>query len=229
MTADRERRRAARPVANATLDARACSAAIAAELRDTGAVRACFQRLLTPDAASSEVDTLDLLAKLLEPLLESALQSVIRADGLYFAGLRRFYLEPQETYSIAELATLWCVPADDVRDVFNDELLMWAETNPGRADDLRIHWADAVRACETFGVVRAFDIESALGEQFGRARSASWHTLAVVLHLPRFVTDTICGHAHLDSARDCSAAIERFVLDAVAAENVSPVTRTQPQ
>ena len=50
-----------------------------------------------------------------------------------FDAIRRFFLQPHETYSIAELSALSRVSEDDVRAVFDDE--------PARATlDDRIAW-----------------------------------------------------------------------------------------
>jgi hypothetical protein len=74
------------------------AAGIAASIRrDTVAEQL---RRLTPAA-------LDRLEDVLRSVLESILADLVETGHEHLAAIRRFLLEPQETYSIEELAALW--------------------------------------------------------------------------------------------------------------------------
>ena len=120
--------------------------------------------------------------------------------------IRRFFLQPHETYSIAELSALWRVNDDDVRAVFHDELTR------GTLND-RIAWAVAVGASVSFALIRPLDIERALGRDFSRVRPETWRTVAVVVHLPTFVTEALVSEPSLPSDLPLDVRIEQLLVE----------------
>ena len=115
------------------------------------------------------------------------------------AGIRRFFLQPQETYSLGELAALWRISVECVREICCDKA----------PDALRIAWADALEAAITFTLFRPVDVERALGSQFGRVRSELWRTVPLHIYVPRFIVQAI----EFDGVRTQSARIEKFLFD----------------
>lgn len=144
-------------------------------------------------------------------VIEAIVLDLVKTRAEHLAEIRRFFLEPHETYGIDELATLWRVASDEVRNIFHDQLLAWREMHPAEPDALRIAWAEAVNASVTFTLLRPFDVERALAEDFVRARPEKWRTVAVFVRLPRFVCEVLSTAPHSDLAAD----LERFVLDQV--------------
>lgn len=198
------------------------SAAIAAATSDATAHH--LRRLFSGEGPSSpsaqegvraRVDAiLDRFRRLLAPLVEIALRTSIEADDEYLQRVRDVYLTPKRTYSFDDLATQWAVPAEEVRDMFYDELLAREESHPEATDDLRIAWADAVTASIVFGIVRPVDVELALGDDSLRVLPAEWRTVPILLHLPRFVTDAIAREAGADRTDILlPARIEALLLD----------------
>jgi hypothetical protein len=124
--------------------------------------------------------------------------------------IRRFFLQPPETYSIAELSALWRVQEDDVRAVFHDEL---AGTTPPHE---RVPWAIAIGASIKFSMLRPLDVERALGADFTRARPDSWRTIPVVVHLPRFVTEALASEPSLPSDLPLGVRIEQLLVELYA-------------
>jgi hypothetical protein len=135
---------------------------------------------------------------------------VKRPNDAQLAAIRRFFLQPNETYSIAELAALWRVPTDDVRDIYADHLAR--ESVAGE----RIPWVDAVGTTVRFSMLRAVDIERALGAEFLRVRSERWCTHAVIVHIPRFIAEAIGLEPSLPSDRPLAARVEQILFELFA-------------
>lgn len=134
-------------------------------------------------------------------------------DGDHLAAIRRFFLEPQEWYSLEELAVLWRLHADDVRDIYHDQLLRRAESNADGAASIRIAWADAVGTSVTFNILRPFDIERALGPDFTRARPETWQTVPILIHVPRFIAEAIALDACIPPRLPLDVRIEQLLVE----------------
>lgn len=137
------------------------------------------------------VATLDHFAVMLEAVVADALLRAIEDDTEHIERIRRFYLQPRETYSIPDLAALWQIAVDDVRDVYHDEIAKWENANGLTGKDtknsLEIKWAKAVHTTAIYGLLRPYDIERALGDDFVNVRTEGWRTVPILIHLPRFV------------------------------------------
>jgi hypothetical protein len=129
------------------------------------------------------------------------------------AAIRRFFLQPQETYSIPELAELWRVSPQDVRDLYHDELSRVAPD--GRTSD-HIARRDAETASIAFGMLRPFDIEQALGSDFTRVRPEEWRTVSLTIHIPKFITEALAAEAFLPCNLPVDARIEQVLLEVFA-------------
>ena len=123
--------------------------------------------------------------------------------------IRSFFLQPQETYSVAELSILWRVHDDDVLSIFHDELM-----RAGPHD--RIAWAVALGASVHFGLLRPLDVEHALDAEFPRVRPGSWRTVPVVVHLPAFVMAAIAREPCLPSDLPLDVRIEQLLIELFA-------------
>ena len=139
-------------------------------------------------------------------LIAAALQFAITDDTDHLDAIRRFFLQPLEAYSIDDLAALWRVHPDDVRDIYFDQLC-----EP--AAQMRIPWADALGASVNFNMLRPFDIERALGKDFTQARTEVWRTVPILIHLPRFVADAVALDAAIPATLALDLRIERFLLE----------------
>jgi len=143
----------------------------------------------------------------LDSLVAQGLQQSIDCTERLTA-IRSFFLEPRPTYSIDELASLWNIETNDVRDLYSDLL---SETHPtGKA---AIEWADALGACTLFGIFRPIEIERALGVEFGRLWSEDWRTEPVLLHLPQYVREALLQEAVLPQTRTLEGRIEQLLLE----------------
>lgn len=163
---------------------------------------------------------LDRFEQMLSQFLEIAFHFAIEDDRDYLRGLRAFYLQRRESYSIEELAAVWRTSCEEVRDVFHDEIDRWADAHPDAPDAPRIRWREAVDANDAFAIARAIDVERALGSDFARVRAPGWRTVPVLLHLPRFITDAISSEAGGSPNRTLAARVEQFILDAFMAERI---------
>lgn len=98
------------------------------------------------------------------------------------ADIRRFFLEPQESYTVRDLSRVWRVSEETVRNIWADEIDRWLTSNA--LDTFCVTWADAVGASAMFQVFRAYDIECALGDEFQRVFPQSESTAAVLIRIP---------------------------------------------
>jgi hypothetical protein len=159
------------------------------------------------------------LLDMLRPLLEIVLAHSVENDQVYLAGIRRFFLEPQATYTLYELAALWRVNVRNVRGVFADELAAWREASASACDTFRVSWKDAQRVSITYNFVRPFDVERALGADFERVWTASWRIVPLVIYVPRFMMDVLAFEGVTSSNRTPSARIEQYLFDLFADEH----------
>jgi hypothetical protein len=130
-----------------------------------------------------------------------------RSYAAHLAAIRRFFLERRETYSIEELAELWRVHQDDVRDVYHDEFRVPDAASRG------IAWADAVGASIRFSMLRPIDVERALGLEFTRVRAENWRTVAIVIHLPKFITNALALQPSVPANLDIEVRVEQLVME----------------
>jgi hypothetical protein len=206
-------------------DLHSVAAAIARTLREdasvAGEIRVMLQARGVPSGIADAAlnTTLDALAAVLRDAIEAALPHVLREDEEYLAAIRRFLLEPQETYRIEDLAALWRIPIGDVRDLYHDELARWSETHPAGALSLQIEWADAVGAGTTFHLLRPYDVERALGGDFNRVRPDAWRTIPVLVRLPRFIVETLQTDWQIGPAHEISERVEHFILELFEGEH----------
>jgi len=167
--------------------------------------------------------TLNLLAALTGDVIESVLPEIIFHDVEHVADIRRFFLQPKEAYGIADLARLWQITPDDVRDIYHDERTAFSDADLAEPDSFRIAWANAVGTSVRFGLLRPWDIEVALADDFDRGRSEKWRTVPIVVRLPRFIVETLPGRSR---RRSLAAHLEQFVLELFQGEYRSALLRT---
>ncbi|HYR29317.1 MAG TPA: hypothetical protein VEU30_12680 [Thermoanaerobaculia bacterium] len=141
--------------------------------------------------------------------------------------IRRFFIHPQPSYSLGELARLWRIEVDDVCAIFADEL-----ASAGRVHDtdaFRVTRDDALGAATVFHLFRPIEVERALGAAFDRVRAAHWRTVPIVVHLPRYLTDVIMSLPLVPARDDLAARAERLLCEAVEAEWVCQGIGSTPE
>lgn len=138
-----------------------------------------------------------------------------------FPAIRRFFVEPQTTYSLQDLATLWQLPLDVVSNIYDDELERYGMVGGDGRASFRVPWPDAAATSVTFDLLRPRDVELALGSNFELYRSEGWRTLPVRIHLPRFAIDLIAAGAFRphDSV---AVQVERFILQRIRDDGAVP-------
>jgi hypothetical protein len=129
--------------------------------------------------------------------------------------IRRFYLLPPESYSLAELAEVWHVSLDDVRAMYFDRL---GETR----DDamIRIEWMDAVKTAAAFHVYRPVDVEYALGIDFARVYGEAYRTVPVLVCLPRHIIDRVRTRPFVPAPETIAARVERIIFEALEIDEI---------
>jgi len=152
-------------------------------------------------------------------LVDAILRDLLERDDDYLASIRRLLLEPQESYSIAELAALWRIPWDDARDVYHDELLRRAQTHPEEGDCVRVEWAEAVGVGLEFHLLRPYDVERALGSEFSCVRPESWRTVPVLIRLPRYIVEALCRGCDGPATQTVAEHVERSMLELFEGEH----------
>jgi hypothetical protein len=150
--------------------------------------------------------TLATFAAEFRPLLQTALAYALDDTDERFAAIRRFYLTPKPEYSCEELASLWRIDLNSVWDIFHDQM-------SDGATSLVVSRNEAAETTVTYGLLRPYDVERALGGDFLQVRGVEWKTVPIVLHLPRFVADAFA--LNVDSVLDFSQAIriEQFLFE----------------
>lgn len=178
-----------------------------------------------PANSDEETATIARFTAVVAELLEAVLTQTIELDDEHLSEIRRFFLEPKETYSLQELAALWQISVDDVRDVYHDEIARVTTSNgggsgePGKA--LRIKWAKAMGTTVVFSLLRPFDVEQALGPDFMNVRSERWRTVPVLIRVPRFVADAFELDASIPRGLALAHRVERMLLDLFATEHLT--------
>jgi len=208
---------AVRELADAVADAIRGNEAVADRLRALLVQAARIQNTL--DVFTVLPPTIDRLATTIRRVIESLLPELVRDPEQHLCDIRRFFLDPQQTYTFDDLARLWGISIDDVHDIYHDELFEQAHDESSEAQPHRVSWVDAIGASRTFNLLRPFDIDIALGEDFGRVQSENWRTIPILIRLPRFIAQTITNvpSAALRS-RSLAVRIEQFVLELYESE-----------
>jgi len=169
--------------------------------------------------------TLLRFTSILEGLLDVVVTQAIEEDDQHLVEIRRFFLEPQETYSMQELAALWHISIDDVRDVYHDEIARWEESNGREGIEtnkaLRIKWAKAVHTTAIFSLLRPSDIERALGHDFMNVRTERWRTVPILIRLPRFIANAFELDGSLPPKLALAHRIEQVLMEFFTAENLT--------
>ncbi|MFL6246480.1 MAG: hypothetical protein ACJ74H_10685 [Thermoanaerobaculia bacterium] len=155
-----------------------------------------------------------------EEVICATLAYSIQDDEQHLEEIRRLFLRPQETYSVDELATLWRIHPDDVRDIYHDELLRRVSSTEEGAE-VRIAWADAVTASVTFNILRPSDVERALGAEFSRVRPAAWRTVPVLVLVPRFIAEAIANEHSIPPTLPVDVRLEQIILEVFASDEYS--------
>lgn len=145
----------------------------------------------------------------------AALAHSIADDEQHHERIRRFFLRPQETYSVEELGTLWGIRPDDVRDIYHDELMRAAASTEEGAG-VRIAWADAIATSVTFNILRPFDVERALGAEFSQARPAAWRTVPVLVQVPIFIVEAIAAEHSIPPKLPVNIRLEQIIVEVFA-------------
>jgi hypothetical protein len=131
-------------------------------------------------------------------------------------GIRQFYLCPQESYTLTELARLWCIQLGEVCAIFADPLFR-ATGVRADPDVFRVTRDDALRAVRDFHVFRMVDIETALGEHFDQTLGEDLRTVPITIHLPRYVVDSVLETPFITKA-GLSERIERLLCESADIE-----------
>jgi len=154
------------------------------------------------------------LLGVLQIFLPAALSEAVEDDQAYHAGIRRFFLEPKDAYSLDELAAFWRISSEDVREVFSDELANWAKSHPHSPDAFRVGWHDALRTSLSYNFFRPIDVERALGPDFSRVRPDAWYTVPLLIYVPRFMVAALEFDGVMSSSKRAQAArIEQYLFD----------------
>lgn len=132
------------------------------------------------------------------------------------SSIRRFFLEPGDAYSFTDLARLWRVDAEQVREIFSDGSNAQEVEDPAAAT---VAWVDALGTGVAYNLLRPYDVERALGAEFRRFRPEAWRTVPVLLHLPAFVAAAIASDAFLQPALTLPEQVEQFVLECFRREH----------
>jgi hypothetical protein len=158
-------------------------------------------------------------AALLEELLELSLLQGAGEDDDHLADIRRFFLDPWDSYSLHDLAALWRITVDDAADICHDEIAQW-EQQP-ESGPFRLAWAKAVGTTIRFALLRPYDVERALDDRFVEARSERWKTIPVVIRLPRFLADAFELHPCALSRLALAHRVEQILLELFATETLT--------
>ena len=168
---------------------------IACAVRDDALVREHLTRRIATEVAAETparaAEILGAAARLCEPFLRDLCDgthnsSESSCDPGRLEQIRDFFLAPSPAYSLIELATFWQVSLDDAMDICHDEL-MSIELDDASDLEFRLDWATALRLTTRFTLIRPFDVERALGDEFGCVRGEQWKTHAVVIRPPLFL------------------------------------------
>jgi hypothetical protein len=181
-----------------------------------------LRRLLDAERSAAAYDfrtnsIADRFVSYLRPLIQDALTHTLGAADGRLAAIRKFYLEPQESYTAEELAAIWRITLDDVLLIFHDAL---ASSEAAARSHFRVTWADALSATTSFQIFRAVEVERAPGTDFDRVHSDRWRTVSMLIHLPRFVVTTLRTSTPMLTSPSLVSIVERFVYQMCEAEGL---------
>lgn len=141
--------------------------------------------------------------------------------------IRRFFLYPNQRYSLAELARIWGVSLEAVVAMFMDELSL---ANVDGADPLtfEVDAGVALNTANAHQVFRPIEVEEALGEEFVRARREHWRTIPLTVHLPLVFVDVLAEFSFLPEPASLEARAERLLCEVLKADRIlSNMTRDE--
>lgn len=200
-----------------TLHARAVKAIVSA-IGGDASVWGSVRELLTARTRRMPVSVaLERLGAMLDGVVDAALTEAVEDDEEHLDQIRRFFLEPRETYSADALAALWRVHRDDLFDIYHDRIVQTRSS----LEELRVEWADVIRTSVAYYLLRPFDVERALGEDFGFARPERWKTVPILIRIPRFVARTLVSDSSLPPKLALTRRIEQIVLEFFTAEQLT--------
>ena len=185
--------------------------AVTARIRDL--MKAVGGRCEAPEVTTPA--TVALLDDLTAMLIETALPGLIdESTDTHLADIRQFFLDPKKDYGLTDLAALWRVTFDDVQDFLGHEIQQWENNTDQPESPFRMSWAEAVGMSTRFNLLRAFDVEVALAEDFDRVRSERWRTVPLLIRLPRFIVESIADpEIGFRGHRALAVRIEDFFLE----------------
>lgn len=196
--------------------------AVLSAIRNDANVWGRLRELLTVTGAHIPVSVaLERLVAMLEGGVECTAVELLQIDEERYARIRQFFLRPEPTYSLPELAELWSAQHDDLQEIFYDCITGTESARPFSLEDARIEWADAVRTAVTYSLLRPFDVECALGDKFSLARSERWRTVPVVVRLPRFVAAAFVLAPAVPATLAIACKIEQLALEFFTTEDLA--------
>jgi hypothetical protein len=146
-------------------------------------------------------------AQTLESLLESALQEIVETDEDFLQAVRRWFVQPKDSYTIEEIASVLRITVADALDIYDHDL-----GDHSRA--ARIGWVDALVTAVEYGLLRPCDVERALGADFVEARSGeAWRTVPVLIRIPRYVAEAIRREPVVPRELGVAQRIERILFE----------------
>lgn len=215
---------AARTIAASIRSDRAVCDHVVELLVATGRLPEAVHERQQPQSQMLVATTIARLAKVVEGLLDAALTEVIETHDEHLAEIRRFFLQPCETYSITDLATLWRISPDDARDILHDELAHREGSEAREAvtsEGLRIPWARAVGTTVRFSLLRPFEIERALGNEFSSVRTERWRTVPVLIRIPLFLANAFELDASIPPRLALAHRIEQILFEFFTTEDLT--------
>ncbi len=122
--------------------------------------------------------------------------------------IRRFFLEPLETYTLGGLALLWQDLFDDIEAMFFDEIC----ASSADAEEVIVSWAEAMGAAIAFSVFRPVEIERALGVEFARVLPDDWRIQPLLPALPLWLVTAIENEPSIPSTLDLAGRVEQLLI-----------------
>lgn len=147
----------------------------------------------------------------------SPLVAAVKDAHARLSMIRSFFLEPQPTYTFADLARLWQVPVTVVQDIYEERCVSQL-AGTDSAQGLHVPSDDAVGTTISFNLLRPYDVERALDAEFTKIRSDEWKTVPLLIRLPRFALHTVAARASLCSDPSASVQIEHFIVEVLLDE-----------
>jgi hypothetical protein len=160
---------------------------------------------------------LERLAAMLGGVVDAALTEAVEEDEEHLDQIRGLFLEPRERYSADALASLWRVHRDDLFDIYHDRIVQ----SQSSLEELRVEWADVIRTSVAYYLLRPFDVERALGEDFSFARPERWKTVPILIRIPRFVASALAPASSLAPKLALARRLEQIVLEFFTAEHLT--------